>query len=109
MKICCECGGNILPTKNYNESGESIYIEYCLNENCITHSNGYEKPFNELEQNLKAINPTTFCRAIGKEKAIKQNSQTRTKKRHIERLVKAQTIFNLLGYEVRPKPKKPAK
>jgi hypothetical protein len=108
MKTCSECGEKVLSTKNYNESGEKISFGYCLNDNCVSHSNGYEKPFNELEHNLKAINPTTFCRAIGNEKAIQQNSQTRTKKRHIERLVKAQTILNLLGYEVRLKPKKPA-
>ena len=55
---------------------------------------------------LATISAVDFCKALGELKAIQTNTHTRTKKRAIERLLRAAKDLEKLGFELTIKPKK---
>jgi hypothetical protein len=54
----------------------------------------------DLTELLKAIPAREFCERLGNKKAIQQNSQTRTKKRHIDKIEQALSVLRRLGFKV---------
>jgi hypothetical protein len=61
---------------------------------------------NQNYKNLLAtISAVDFCKALGDLKAIHANNHTRTKKRAIERQLRAEDDLKKLGFELTIKPK----
>ena len=102
MKKCNKCGQNLLPTSNFDEYGKPTHGTICENEECITHSNGYdaEDAPATLEEELEAIGAKKMMQMLGNEKAILQNSHPRTKGRWITAILRVQPILDLLGYKI---------
>lgn len=55
---------------------------------------------------LATISAVDFCKALGELKAIQTNTHTRTKKRAIQRLIRAADDLEKLGFELTINPKK---